>query len=356
MNNKKWIIIVLILSLLGIAFVGVINYIVDPLQQYRDKTFYPIAFTNERYQNAGLSKNFKYDSLILGTSMTENFVIDEVEKYLDFKKVIKLSVAGGSAKEQSITVQTAIDNNKSLKNVLWGLDTFAFVGETNSLRYGENTFPFYLYDNNKFNDYKYILSLDTLRDSIRAIMSNYSDNSEKTIYDYNSMYKWQHPNDENFTLKNVYLGWKNRKEFINYEKNKQTFRYLKNNFDVNFFSIIKNNPQINFKIFFPPYSILAFKTFEERKLTNDILEFKEYIYNSLLSYDNVKIYDFQSEKNIIYDLNNYKDLYHYHERINTWLLQQIKVNNYLVKKENINEYLDSLKKEIEEYDLKEIQE
>ena len=86
------------------------------------------------------------------------------------------------------------------------------------------------------------------------------------------------------------------------------------------------------------------------------MEFKEYIYNSLLSYDNVKIYDFQSEKNIIYDLNNYKDLYHYHERINTWLLQQIKVNNYLVKKENINEYLDSLKKEIEEYDLKEIQE
>jgi hypothetical protein len=80
MSSKKFLKVVFALLVFGILSIGGVNYIVDPFQQYRVKTFYPIAFTNQRYQNAGLSKNFEYDSLILGTSMTENFILDEVEK------------------------------------------------------------------------------------------------------------------------------------------------------------------------------------------------------------------------------------------------------------------------------------
>ena len=40
MNSKKWIKIFVILSLIGVLFVSGINYIVDPYQQYRVKTFY----------------------------------------------------------------------------------------------------------------------------------------------------------------------------------------------------------------------------------------------------------------------------------------------------------------------------
>lgn len=197
--------------------------------------------------------------------------------------------------------------------------------------------------------------MDTLYESISTISQWYSKNKDEFIYDYNYMYKWQRPNDKNFTPKNVHLGWKNRNTFINYDLDKQSFEFLKRNFDVNFLPLIRDNPQIDFKIFFPPYSILAFKTFDERKLTKDILEFKGYIYSALGMYKNVKIYDFQFEKSVFYDLNNYKDLYHYHEKINTWMLQQIQQGNYLVKNDNIGEYLNRLEKEINEYDLKEIE-
>lgn len=122
MNEKKWIVIFFIICFFSIIFVGVINFVIDPFHQYKIDTSKPIAFTNERYQNAGLAKNLKYDSIILGTSMTENFVLNEVENYLNFGKVLKLSLAGSSAKEQSTTLQTAISSNKELKNVLWGLD------------------------------------------------------------------------------------------------------------------------------------------------------------------------------------------------------------------------------------------
>lgn len=350
MNSKKWIKILAVLCVLGVGFVGGINYLVDPFNQYRVKTFYPIAFIDERYQNAGLSKNFEYDSLILGTSMTENFLINKVEEDLNFKKAIKLSISGGSAKEQSITLQTAIQNNKKLKNVLWGLDTFVFIGEADRLRFGNDSFPFYLYDKNIINDYKYILSIDTLVKSAKAIIRPYLKN-DKIIYDYNRMYEWQYNNENKFTLMNIKNSWQERKKFLDIETDKQTFDYMKKSFDSNFLSIIRENKQINFKIFLPPYSILAFKNFEEKKTFNEILTFKKYIFKTLINFENVRIYDFQIEKNITHDLNNYKDLSHYHQKINNWITQQISQDNYLVKKETIDKNIEILNKQVREYKI-----
>lgn len=105
--------------------------------------------------------------------MTENFLLEKVEKDLGYKKVIKLSVSGGSAREQSITLTTAIENNKDLKNVLWGLDTFSFIGNPDRLRFGETSFPFYLYDKNILNDYNYIFSINTLKESGKTILKPY---------------------------------------------------------------------------------------------------------------------------------------------------------------------------------------
>lgn len=351
MSSKKFISFMTLFSFLMVGFVSMINYIIDPFQQYRVNTFYPISYDGDkqRYKNGGFAKNFSYDSLILGTSMTENFILNEVEKELHFKKVIKLSLSGGSAKEQSITLETAITNNKNLKNVLWGLDTFIFVGEVDNLSYGEGSFPFYLYDSNRFNDYKYLLSIDTLKESYLAISNPYLTSKNKLMYEQNRMYQWQHNFKNSFTQENMENAWNNREVFLNFEKEKQTFGYMKHSFDTNFLKIIKNNPQIHFNIFFPPYSILTFKIFEERNQIIDVLTFKKYLYSSLLDCKNVSIYDFQTANKITTNLNNYKDLTHYHQKINTWMLQQMKENKYLITKENKEEDLQKLQKQIKEY-------
>jgi len=83
-------------------------------------------------------------------------------------------------------------------------------------------------------------------------------------------------------------------------------------------------------------------------LDNFILT-KKHIFNMMSKYNNVKIYDFQIAKNITYDLNNYKDITHYHQKINTWMLEQIHDNNYLVNKNNINQYSKKLKIQVNQY-------
>jgi len=348
MHAKKWIKLCLLFIVFTIMIIIVFNYIVDPFQQYRVKTFYKVSYSQdkERYKNAGFAKNYEYDSVIVGTSMTENFIISETQNILGYKKSIKLCTAGGSAREQSVIMETAIINNKNIKNILWGLDVFAFFGEQKRL---ENTFPIYLYDQNVFNDYKYLMSIDTLKESFKELSYQFVKPKDSIIFKYNLMYQWQHHQEKNFTLEHFLESWINRdKNLIEYD---QKFSFLKNNFDLNFVKIIKDNPQINFKIFFPPYSILYFKSLEEKKLLKDTLEFKKYIFQVIGNFNNVEIYDFYIASKVTNDFSNYRELMHYHQKINTWILKEIKNNNYLVTKDNFDKYEKKLRKQINDYNI-----
>jgi len=346
---------VFLIALVLIPIIGFINYIIDPSQQYRVDTFYKVPFSNERFQNAGFSKNYKYDSVVLGTSMVENFVIDEVQNKLNYKKSLKLCIAGGTAKEQSTTLQTALTNNPNIKNILWGLDTFSFLGDTQNLKFGKNSFPFYLYDDVILNDYKYLLSIDTVKDSLKTMAKAYTRDSNHISYDYNRMFQSQHLDEDKFTKQNIEKEWDNRDRiFSKQELRTLKYNYLKSSFDFNFLAILKENPQIRFKIFFPPYSILTHKLFEEKEVLEDVLMFKNYLYETLSSLDNVELYDFQLEKNITHNLNNYKDLGHYHQKINSWILNRIKDKNYLVQNESSAIYINKLFRQIKNYDASKI--
>lgn len=60
----------------------------------------------------------------------------------------------------------------------------------------------------------------------------------------------------------------------------------------------------------------------------------------MLEYDNVKLYSFFNNYDLICNLNNYKDTAHYSEKINSQILQWIKNDEYLITKDNVDEYLE----------------
>ena len=54
------------------AVVGVFNFVVDPLQFYRQASFYPPQYSsNQRYQNPALARTQDFDTVVLGTSHME---------------------------------------------------------------------------------------------------------------------------------------------------------------------------------------------------------------------------------------------------------------------------------------------
>jgi len=75
---KKSVIRTLLFSSIIIGVPGLMNYIVDPFQQYRKPWYNPYFPPQiERYLNPGLAKNYDYDSILIGTSQVETFNLND---------------------------------------------------------------------------------------------------------------------------------------------------------------------------------------------------------------------------------------------------------------------------------------
>ena len=125
MPVKKWILIWIVSAVVAVLLIGIFNFATDPFQQYGKTNTHRVYFDNEkeRYLNPGLAKTYKYDSILVGSSMTENFLISDLQKMMN--NPIKFCLSGASAQEIQITLNTALSANKNVKTVLLGLDFFA---------------------------------------------------------------------------------------------------------------------------------------------------------------------------------------------------------------------------------------
>ncbi|OPA72652.1 hypothetical protein BB381_05520 [Campylobacter pinnipediorum subsp. caledonicus] len=169
--------------------------------------------------------------------------------------------------------------------------------------------------------------------------------------DLNCIYCWSlFVDDSSYSEENIYKSW-NENEPGNIHSNRIAFADLKENFDKYWIKTIKENPNIRFKIFLPPYSVLFFKKWESMNVIKDAFKFKEYALSELLKLKNVEIYDFQVDKNITHNLSLYKDISHYHQKINTLILEYIKEHKYLVTNENYKSLIEDLKNQVYEYQL-----
>lgn len=331
MFYKRMIKIFFIVFLISVSFLTFINYVVDPFQFFRKPTIFKPIFAKETYLNAGLIKNYDFDSIVIGSSMTENFILDEVKQYMGFDKPIKLSLGGGNMIEYNTFLTNAI-NKKDIKNILLGFDIFALDSAPSRL-------PLYLYDQNNINDLKYIINFDTFKRAIAYSIFSFLANQSHPRFDFNLMYQWQHNyTDDDFNEKKLLKQFKESNiNFRNDANQEKMFEERVNNFNTFFLDIIKKNKDINFYIFYPPYSILSFKAMDRENL-EFFIKIKKYVNDVLLKYDNVKIYDFQVNGEIITNLNNYKDPTHYHQKINTWMLKQMGLGKQNLKY-NYSEFL-----------------
>lgn len=348
MKQKNWLIIVASVSLTLLLFVGALNYIIDPLQHYRKATWYKTCFCEDgRYLNPGLARHFDYDSIIIGTCMTENFIPSYIHKKLGIN-AMKLPIQCASGYEENLVMETAISTGK-VKHVIYGMDFDSFKGDAKRQSYGAGSMPVHLYDTSYLNDYKYLLNLDTLinqgRHSLAATIFN---RSEKL--DIDMAYYWG--KYFTFSRKNALRAWKERKAMKKSDVEMHRFNVLKEHFDQNIMPHIRDNPQIQFYIFYPPYSILAWINTSEDGLLEDALAMNRYVFESTKRFKNVKIFNFQDAGDITLDLENYRDPTHYSPAINELIIDSIAMDAYLMTEENAQGHFDRLREQIREYEVK----
>lgn len=76
----------------------------------------------------------------------------------------------------------------------------------------------------------------------------------------------------------------------------------------------------------------------------------------ILQCENIKLFSFTNNFELITNLDNYKDRAHYGEWVNSWMLNQFDENNYLLTIDNYEEYLAALEDFYKTYDYSSIRE
>ncbi len=271
---RKWLSITLFLIIIYLILIGMFNYVVDPHQFYRKASYLPLFTGNPYYQNPGLARNYDYDTVILGNSYSENFFPSHVNKSMGVK-ALRLTCGGSSIQEQSMIANVAL-RTKKVKNVIIGLAI------NNALREGKiSYFPDYLYDNNPLNDYQYLLNVDVSMDSIRIIAEQLG------LYhpyrcDFDLLGNWN---------ANAILGSdavlkpykENKIPRIRIQEIEKSLVVL----EKYFLPLVRQHPDVNFYIFYPPHSIVFF-AYDIRNIET-YLQTKKYIFIRLKPYKNVKI-------------------------------------------------------------------
>jgi len=364
MNGWKWIKIFVILSFLCLAFIAGVGFIVDPLKLFHKPYFFKDKLNfNMRLQASGIIRNYEFDSIILGTSILENTSSSEASKILggDF---FNISLSGSDFFERSFVLNYALEKKK-IKKVIYSLD---YIGLVNS-KLGHKTFPIdsfdYLYDNNYLNDFKQYLNLNTLPSSIRFAFS------KKTNFDtpnewfsvtsqasrFGGIDNW-FKDLNNTQINNAYKGFlstidaiKNKKTIIDTnieEKITASEKYLKKYL----LEYVKNNPNTEFNLIIPPYSRIL-NAINAQYKKSEFIRIKKsikFLVENSEKYPNLKIYGW-GDKDFPNDISLYKDLTHYHPKINSKMLYWIKENDGLLTLNNIEKYLEVFEKKSLDYDL-----
>ena len=345
MKSKLWItgfFVAIIIALL-IAASWVVR--IDPYFHYHEPNtsgyFYPI--NNQRAQNDGISRNFKYEGLITGTSMTENFKTSEAEEIFGCS-FIKVPYSGGSYKEMNDNLKVAIAHNPGLRIIVRGLDMGMFIQDKDHMRFDLGEYPTYLYNENPFDDVKYLFNRDILFSRVYAMAKeNDVDGFQPGITSFDSYSNWM----ASYTFGvNTLLPDGPTKTDRSVEQVALTDEekdIVLGTVHQNVTSLAEEHPEVTFYYFFTPYSALFWQSQINAGTFDKQIEAERIMIEEILKVANIKLYSINNETDIITDLNNYKDAPHYGEWVNSLMLKYMKEGKCLLTAENYDEYLSKEK-------------
>lgn len=338
MNYKKFGILTIILYIGVIIGYSAFVMIIDPYFHYH-KPFINYKLDKQRYQNDGIVKNFDYDTIITGTSMTENFKTTEVDD-LFHTKSIKVPLSGAYYKEINELLNNALESNSNIKYIIRSLDYYFFT-DKDSYAYASDSYPIYLYNNNLFDDVYYVFNKEIFVNAIS--MLNYKESTTFNQYSY-----W----GDNFVYGKTKLdsGYNRPQKSETYQIRDIDIQTLRDNITQNVVSTVEKYPNVQFYFFYPPYSIYCWDNYNQLGILEKNLYGEKIVTEMLLPYDNVHVFSFWNAYDLITDLNYYKDIYHYSPSVNSMILNSMNLGEYEITMDNLENYYDTVLEYYTNYD------
>ncbi len=331
MENKEFALKTIIYTCAILILLALAVFIIDPFVRYHKPWFGLAAVeTEERSAVIGLARNMDFDTALVGSSMSENFVDAWFEDGVFGEECLKVPLQGGYMCDY-LPLLDELTDRENLEKLVFCLDNYLSdkEGAEDSL-----SIPDYFIKEPSITDIYYLLNKSTILVYmplflIRNSMYDYSDDNAYVWADRYAYSKYIARADYMSTRS---VGREEEKEFDSlFEKTDMLISDLT--------PYIEKRPDVTFYFYAPPYSILFWDVcVRDGSLTAEICAL-ERLYNKLLSYDNVRLFYFQNDYDLITDLDHYKDYSHYDQSVNRLMYESMRDGKWELTMDN---YYDTL--------------
>jgi len=125
------------------------------------------------------------------------------------------------------------------------------------------------------------------------------------------------------------------------------------NFESDTVGLIASNPDVDFDIYFPPYSILQWVAMRDGSpaTLKIVYDLTTHINRRLAEFPNVRLHDFRAVRDVTHDLDNYSDVIHHSPAIDLKVLSWLANRTYLVDRSAPTASLERLRAQVEDYQI-----
>lgn len=333
----------LLAVVISLATFAGIMYWMDPLLHYGAEndaiSYYEYG---QMYSNPGIAKHYTYDAVMVGTSMIQNTDVDLCDELFDCN-MVRLPYSGGKTYNMKTILDVCFASGNEIKTVYWELDEFQLSGSATEPRY---PLPEYLYRTDHQEDLSYLLNLDIFyhygMSNILGMFHGEAQSAERRGETLTGNFGKEE------TLSSYSRPVQSADKEVFYKSHLQVV--VDANLD-NILSLVREHSDTEFVFFMAPFSVLYW----DREVRNGTFEATmdsvRYALEQLVEYENVEIYFYQGEEEIITNLDNYKDYSHYGGWINNLLTQYIAEGKNLVTEDNCEQYIEELKEIVYSFDF-----
>ena len=334
MNYRKNFIITLLVLIIPMLLSTVGMVIVDPYFHYHSPIDgMPYTIEEDTYVNAGILKNFEYDSFIVGSSLASLMEPSIVNDRLG-ANTVKVTLRGASTKNGAFLMEYALKNNSDIRNIFYSLDYNALLGNKDDLN---RELPEYLYDNNPINDSQYTLNKNVWINGVFTLFDKNRNTSLVTDFDeaygfdryvqFSRTAVISNMPDKFFseTKDNALMEYSCSKDYIDAISIIEPQPNVIDNISGNIVPLIEENPGVQFYIYMAPLPVLAwYSTISEQGEAgmNQVCANLYYVFCELSKYDNCHLGFFYSD-DMTYDMYRFCDLVHWDRNVGRFIINSI---------------------------------
>lgn len=342
--SKRWLLSFLGIFLVFVMLVGIIAFWVDPYYQFR---YNDNAYFNNtaKFPGPGLVKNFDYDTLILGSSMTQNFDMELFRLEMGAEP-LHIGIGGLGIDELLAYIELSEDVGKC-ENYYICIDQYMLTEAV------EFRTPEYLFYDDAVSKLRYLFSyeawfryipLDLALTSLDVVGVALPQKLKQSAdIDYLANWENDFPVGQDVVIQN-YL----RDDYgVSSVEVEGLYERMVEWTDKLFENLPGEKSRYHF--FFPPYSVLFWCDASKDGYFEIYQDAKQYFLQKAQSYG-VEVYDFQSAE-CVFNLDNYKDITHFRPEINDWMVLCFCTGDYLLTEEVLEENITVLREAVDEFAL-----